>query len=45
MAVSRSFGDKIHKHPFNDAPADHMSAEPFIDEMPVDDIEFMIVAW
>jgi serine/threonine protein phosphatase PrpC len=44
MAVSRSFGDKVHKHPFNGAPADHMSAEPFIDSMPVADVEFFIVA-
>jgi serine/threonine protein phosphatase PrpC len=44
MAVSRSFGDKVHKHPFNGAPADHMSAEPFIDTMPVADIEFFVVA-
>ena len=44
MAVSRSFGDKIHKHPFNGAPDDHMSSRPHIDSMPMKDIEFMIVA-
>jgi serine/threonine protein phosphatase PrpC len=44
MAVSRAFGDKIHKHPFNGAPADHMSAEPFIDIMPLDDVEYLILA-
>jgi len=44
MAVSRSFGDKIHKHPFNGAPADHMSAEPHIDTVDIATADFMIVA-
>lgn len=44
MAVSRSFGDKTHKHPFNGAPADHMSAEPFIDVMPLADVEYLVIA-
>lgn len=35
MAVSRSFGDKVHKNPFNGAPADHMSCDPFIDSMDI----------
>ena len=35
---------QIHKHPFNGAPADHMSAEPHVDTTDVEDIEFMIVA-
>jgi len=44
MAVSRSFGDKAHKHPFNGAPADHMSVEPHIDVMPLAGVEFIVVA-
>jgi len=44
MAVSRSFGDKVHKNPFNGAPADHMSCDPFIDSMDIDGVEFLIIA-